>query len=53
MEVFGPDGNKLIWGVLDDHVVEAPTDHDEIGLRGLDFNFFDEDDKRLGREGYS
>ena len=39
--------------VVDNHVVEEPTDHDEIGLRGFDLNLFDEDKKGVGREGSS
>ena len=30
--------------MVDDHVVEEPTEHDEIGLRELVFNFFNEDE---------
>ena len=35
VEVFGHDKNKVLWEVVDDHIVEEPTDHEEIGLRGL------------------
>ena len=42
MEVFGRDKKKIIWEVFGDHVVEEPTYHEEIGLRGFDFNVFDE-----------
>ena len=31
--------------MVDDHFVEEATDHDEIGLRGFDFNLFDKDKK--------
>ena len=41
MEVVGSEKNKVLWEVVDNHVVEEPTDHEEIGLRGLDFNLFD------------
>ena len=51
--VFGHDGNKVIWEVIDDHVVEEPTDHEEIGLRGFDFNIFNEDKEGVVREGSS
>ena len=51
VEFFGHEGKKVIWKVVDDHVVEEPTDHDEIGLRGFDFNLFDKDEKGVGREG--
>ena len=53
VEIFVHEGNKVLWEVAGDHVVEEATDHDEIGLRGLDFNLFDEDEKGLGREGSS
>ena len=36
--------------MVDDHVVEEETDHDEIGLWGFDFNLFDKDKKEVGRE---
>ena len=39
--------------VVDNHVVEEPTDYDEIGLRGFDLNLFDEDEKEVVREGSS
>ena len=42
------DGKKVIWEVSDDHVVEDPTDHDEIGLWGFDFNLFYKDEKGVG-----
>ena len=44
MEVVWHYNKKVIWGVVDDHVVEDPTDHEEIGIRGVYFNVFDEDD---------
>ena len=53
MEVVGQDGKRFLWEVVDDHVVEEPTDNDEIGLWEFDFNFFDKYDKGLGREGSS
>ena len=43
MEVVGRDKKKVLWEVVDNHVVEEPTDHEEIGLRGFDFNFFDKE----------
>ena len=39
--------------MVDYHVVEDPTDYEEIGLRGLDFNIFDEDEEGVVREGSS
>ena len=53
VEVVGRDGNKVLWEVRDDHVVEEATDHDEIGLGGFGFNLFDKEEKGLGREGSS
>ena len=35
MEVLGSEGKKVICEVVDDHVIEEATDHDEIGLRGF------------------
>ena len=37
--------------MIEDHVVEDNTDHDEIRLWGFDFNFFDRDKKGEVREG--
>ena len=37
----------------ENHFVEEPTDNEEIGLRGFDFDFFDEDEEGVVREGYS
>ena len=51
MEVVDHDKKKVLWEVVDDHVVEEPTDHKEIGLRGFDFNFLDEDEEGVVREG--
>ena len=53
MEVVGHDGKKFLWEVAEDHVVEEPTDHDDIGLRGFGFNLFGKDEKGVGREGSS
>ena len=50
MEVVGHDKKKILWEVVDDHVIEDPTDHDEIGLHRFDLNLFDEEEKRVGRE---
>ena len=30
MEFVGHEKKRVIWGVVDDHVVEEPTDHEEI-----------------------
>ena len=38
--------------MVDDHVAEEENNHDEIGLWGVNLiNCFDEDEKRVGREG--
>ena len=39
--------------MVGDHVVEEPSDHKDIRLRGFDFTIFDEDNKRVVREGCS
>ena len=43
--------NKVIWELVNDHVVEGATDHDEMGLWGIDF-FFDRNEKGVGVEGF-
>ena len=35
VEVVGHDKKKVLWEVVDDHVIEEPSDHKDIGLRGL------------------
>ena len=42
VEVSGSDGNMFIWEVVDKHVVY-------IGIRGFNFNFFDEDEEGVVR----
>ena len=49
VEFFCRDRKKVLWEVVNYHVVEKPTYHDEIGLRGFAFNLFDEDKKGVGR----
>ena len=39
--------------MVNDNVVEEPTDHEEIGLRGFDCNVFDKDEEGVVREGSS
>ena len=39
LEVSGYDGNKVLWEVVENHVVEKGKKHDEIGLRGFDLSF--------------
>ena len=53
MEVFGRDKKKILWEVVDYHIVEEPTDHEEIGLWGFDLKFLDEDEEGVVREGSS
>ena len=53
MDVFSHYGKRFLWEVVDDHVVEEATDHDEIGIWGFDFNCFGKDEKGVGREGSS
>ena len=53
VEVFGHDKNKFIWEVVDDHVVEYLTDHEEMGLRGCDFNVFNHYEEGVVRDGSS
>ena len=53
MEVLGHENMKMLWEVVDDHVVEDPTDHEEIGLRVFDFNVFDKYEEGVVREGSS
>ena len=36
--------------MVENHVIEEKTDHDEMGLQGFDLNFFDKDEKGVGRE---
>ena len=50
MEVVGNDKKKVLWEVVRDHVVEEPYDHKDIGLRGFDFNTFDEYEEGVVRE---
>ena len=49
VEVVGSGGKKVIWEVIDDHVIEEVNDNDEIGLQGFAFNLFDEDKEEVGR----
>ena len=53
MEVTCYYGKEVLWGVVDDHVVEDPSDNEDIGLRGFDFNIFNEDEEGVVREGSS
>ena len=53
VEVIGHDKKKVIREVVDDNVIGEPSDHEYIGLRGFDFNIFDEDEDGVVREGCS
>ena len=53
VEVVGHDNKKVLWEVVKGHFVEEPTDHGETGLRGFDFNLFDEYEEGVVREGSS
>ena len=53
VEVVGHDKKKVLWEVVGDHVVEEPSDNKDIGLKGFDFNIFDEDEEGVVREGCS
>ena len=53
VEVVVHNKKKVLWEVVGDHVVEEPRGHEDIGLRGFDFNIFDEDEEGVVREGCS
>ena len=50
VEVVGHDKKRVLWEVVGDHVVEEPSDHEDIGLRGFYFIIFDEDGEGVVRE---
>ena len=39
--------------MVGDHGVEEPSNHEDIGLRGFDFNIFDENEEGVVGEGCS
>ena len=39
VEVVGQDKKNVLWEVVGDHVVEEPSDHKYIGIRGFDLIF--------------
>ena len=43
VELYENDRKKVIWKVVDDHVVEEGFEHEELGPQGFDFNLFDEE----------
>ena len=51
VKVFRNDGKKVLWRVVDYHVIEEATDNDNIGLQGFNVNCFGEKEKGVGREG--
>ena len=42
-EVSYKNSKRLIWEVVDDHVVEQGVEHEEVVIRGFDFNLFGKD----------
>ena len=44
VEVVGHDKTKVLWEVVGDNVVEEPSDHEDIGVRGFGFNISGEDE---------
>ena len=40
VEVYDKDRKKVIWEVVNEHVVEEDVEKEELGLRGFNFNFF-------------
>ena len=42
MEVIGSDRKKVIWEVVDDHLLEEENYHDEICPQGFNSSFFGE-----------
>ena len=51
VEFVGHDKRKVLWEVVGDHLVKEPSDHEDIRLRGFDFNISDEDEEGVDREG--
>ena len=43
VDVTDKDRRKVNWEVVDNHVVEEEVEHEELSIRGFDFNLFDED----------
>ena len=43
VEVADKYRKKVIWEVVNDHVVEEGFEHEEIGLQGFGFNLFDQE----------
>ena len=53
MEGYGHEKMKVLWEVVNNNVVEEPTDREEIGIQGFDFNVFNKDEDGVVREGSS
>ena len=53
MEVVRHEKKKFLWELVDYHVVEEPTDHEEIVMWGFDFNVFNKYEEGVVREGSS
>ena len=51
VEVVGHDKKKVLWKVVENHVVEELSNHKGIGLREFDFNIINEDEEGDVREG--
>ena len=49
VEVVSHDGQKVIWEVVGNNVVEDQTDHNDIGLLEFDLNLFDKDEEGESR----
>ena len=47
---MGHDKKKVLWEVVVDHVMEEQSDHEDMGLRGFDFNIFNENEEGFVRE---
>ena len=50
VKVVEHNRKKVLLEVVGDHVMEEPCDHKDIGLRGFDFNIFNEDEEGVVRE---
>ena len=39
VEVSGYDGNKIVWELKEDHVVNDTNENTDIGIKGFALNF--------------
>ena len=46
-EVTDKDRRKVFWELINDYVVGEGAEHEELGIRGFDFNLSDEDRKQF------